>query len=187
MALVPYLQEDTAPEASAAALARVRERRGFTSMVNEVLANSPSALDAFDGFSRHVNSESPLDKPLRELLILRMNQLTGNAYEWRRHIPIALEAGVSQATIEGLASWRTLPDLDARAQAALQYAEETVHGWSLTDDTREKMVAAYPPGEVVELVITVGWHMLVSTMIISLGLMADDAGNEPPLVPFVHG
>src|ERR1700722_9450858 len=123
MALVPYIEESDAAPAAAEALARVRERRGYVSMVNQVLANSPGALDAFDRFSRHINSESPLAKPLRELLILRITQLVGNAYEWRRHIPIALDAGVPQDLIERLAEWREL-ELDDRQRSALALAEE---------------------------------------------------------------
>jgi alkylhydroperoxidase family enzyme len=183
MALVPYVDELNCDPAAAEALNRVLQRRGFISMVNKVLANSPGALDAFDNFSRHINSESPLDKPLRELLILRITQLVGNAYEWRRHIPIALEAGVAQRDIEGLSYWRDL-DLGERQRAALALAEEVVAGWRVTDETRAALTEAFAPNEVVELVLTTGWHLLVATLILTLGLIEDD---EPvaPLVPFV--
>jgi 4-carboxymuconolactone decarboxylase len=183
VALVPYIDESTAEPAAAEALDRVLQRRGFISMVNQVLANSPSALNAFDGFSRHINSDSPLDKPLRELLILRMTQLVGNAYEWRRHIPIALDAGVPQSYIEGLSYWRDL-ELDDRQRAALALAEEVVAGWKITGETKTAITDAFAPTEVVELVLTTGWHLLVATLILTLGLIEDDE-PEPPLVPFV--
>jgi 4-carboxymuconolactone decarboxylase len=183
VALVPYVDVSNAEPAAAEALDRVLKRRGFISMVNQVLANSPSALNAFDGFSRHINSDSPLDKPLRELQILRITQLVGNLYEWRRHIPIALEAGVPQTHIEGLSYWRDL-ELDDRQQAALALAEEVVAGWKITDETKTAVTRAFAPDEVVELVLTTGWHLLVATLILTLGLIEDD---EPvaPLVPFV--
>jgi 4-carboxymuconolactone decarboxylase len=185
MALVPYVDESNAEPAAAEALDRVLKRRGFISMVNQVLANSPSALNAFDDFSRHINSESPLDKPLRELLILRITQLVGNKYEWRRHIPIALDAGVPQGDIEGLSFWRDL-DLEDRQRAALALAEEVVAGWTITDGTKTAVTDAFEPNEVVELVLTTGWHLLVATLILTLGLIEDDEPVEP-LVPFVSG
>jgi 4-carboxymuconolactone decarboxylase len=185
MALVPYVDESNAEPDAAEALERVFKRRGFISMVNQVLANSPSALDAFDGFSRHINSESPLDKPLRELLILRITQLVGNRYEWRRHIPIALDAGVPQAVIEGLSFWREL-DLDDRQRSALALAEEVVAGWRITEETKTAVIDAFASNEVVELVLTTGWHLLVATLILTLGLVEDDDPVEP-LVPFVTG
>jgi alkylhydroperoxidase family enzyme len=184
--LVPYLDETTAPAGAVEALARVRERRGYISMVNQVLANSPTALDAFDRFSRHINTESPLDKPLRELVILRMTQLLGNAYEWRRHIPIALASGITQAQVEAVAAWRASDGFDERQRLALGLAEEIVDSGGVSTTTGEALTAVFAPAEVLNLVLLTGWHQLVGTLIISLGLIEDDEPVEP-LVPFVAG
>jgi 4-carboxymuconolactone decarboxylase len=180
---MPYVTDEDATPDAARALASVQARRGFVSNTHRSLAHSPSALLAFEQFSMHVNGESRLDARTRELAILRTAQLVGNLYEWRRHVPKGLESGLSVAEISGLADWRSGP-LGARDRTVLSLVDEHVSDGEVTASTVEAVRDMFGDELLVELLVTVGWYLLVSAIILPLDLVGDDP--EPPdlAVPF---
>jgi alkylhydroperoxidase family enzyme len=180
VALIPYVTETDACE-PAAALGRIKARRGWTSLAHQVLANSPSALDTFDVFSKHINEDSPLEPAIRELCILRVIQHVGNTYEWNVHIPLALKAGVEPAVLEGLNEWQSSSAVDARQQATLALVDDYLDDWRISDETGARLNAAFIPEEIVELVVTLGWHLLVASFVIPLGLIEDDQRPKPSI------
>src|SRR2546430_11516409 len=94
VARIPYVRDNEATAEAAAALEDVRRRRGFVSGVQRLLAHSVPALEAYEQLSRF-SVVSRLDARTRELVILRVAQLLGNAYAWRRHVPRGIEATLS--------------------------------------------------------------------------------------------
>lgn len=173
MGRVAYLEDSNASAEAIDALAAVRERRGFVSNVHRALAHSPSALNAFERFSMHVNGESRLDVRTRELVILRTAQLLGNEYEWRRHVPKALQAGVPLESLKGLAEMNP-PGLAKKELAALALVKEHVAGPGTTPVTVEAVRTAYGEEFLIELLMTMGWYLLVAALILPLDLVADD-------------
>jgi AhpD family alkylhydroperoxidase len=66
----------------------------------------------------------PFDKPLAELLKLRVSQINGCAYCVHMHVHDARKLGVPPAQIDLVAAWREAgPVFDARTRAALGWAE----------------------------------------------------------------
>ena len=66
----------------------------------------------------------PFDKPLAELLKLRVSQLNGCAYCVQMHVRDARKLGVPPAQVDLVAAWREAgPIFDARTRAALGWAE----------------------------------------------------------------
>lgn len=176
MSLIPYVEDDDANAAAVEALDRARAARGSVSNLLRALAHSPRALDAFVGFSAHINTGSELDVRVRELIILRVAQLIDNPYEWYRHVPKALQLGFAVDTLENLHDWRTNDDLDLRERAALGAVDDLVRDWNIDDETNESLRAAFAPADIVELFVTIGWYFLAGTLI--AGLAVED--GDPP-------
>jgi AhpD family alkylhydroperoxidase len=66
----------------------------------------------------------PFDKPLAELLKLRVSQMNGCAYCVQMHVRDARKIGVPAAQLDLLAAWREAGKVfDARTRAALGWAE----------------------------------------------------------------
>jgi alkylhydroperoxidase family enzyme len=183
MARLPFVTGDDATPEQAAALDAVRERRGFVSNVHRSLVHSVTALEAFERFSMHVNGESRLDVRTRELAILRVSQLVGNLYEWRRHVPKAIDAGLTAEQLGSLDRWRDA-GFDEREQAVLELVDEHVAAGATTDATVAAVRAAYGEELLVEILFTIGWYLLVSALILPLDVVADDPEPAGLAVPF---
>ncbi|CAD5107669.1 carboxymuconolactone decarboxylase family protein [Zestomonas carbonaria] len=84
--------------------------------------------------------DSPLGKPLVELIYLRISQINGCAFCLEQHSKSLREDGVSQVKLDSLAGWKVSGHFDARERAALAWAE------SLTDVARSNAADAdYEP------------------------------------------
>jgi alkylhydroperoxidase family enzyme len=183
MARIPYVPDDQATTEQAEALAAVHARRGFVSNVHRSLVHSVSALEAFERFSMHVNGESRLDLRTRELVILRTSQILGNLYEWRRHVPKAIDAGL---TVEQLSSLDDPAAFEEPERSVLALVDEHVADGRATDATVAAVREAYGDELLVEILFTIGWYLLVSALILPLDLVADDPEPANLPVPFPH-
>jgi AhpD family alkylhydroperoxidase len=136
---------------------------------NEVLniyraLGNTQALRNFMRFGSGLLLRGALDPPLRELAILRVGQLTGCAYEWSHHVPIAREAGVRDEQMAALAGWRTSPQFDERERAAIAYAEAAAN-ITVTDDIFAAARAHLSEEQIVELTLVAGfWGLVARTL-----------------------
>jgi 4-carboxymuconolactone decarboxylase len=118
MARVPYLDGDEIPDRYGAAFER--SRSGATHLFG-ALANNPPLLDGFVTFARTLWDECGLDGAERELVVLTVARQTHADYEWHQHVPLALEAGLSEAEVRAIREGR-YDDLDGRREALASYA-----------------------------------------------------------------
>ena len=131
------------------------------------LANNPELLRAWAGFSSTLRWNSSTPRPLRELLILRVAQLTKAEYEWRHHVVMGRAAGLSDEQVAGLAEWRSSSLFGESERAALAYAEGMTAG-SVPDDVAAELARHFDPGAVVELTLTAGFYNMVSRVLDAL-------------------
>jgi alkylhydroperoxidase family enzyme len=186
MPLVSYVDDTHSDPDVLQVLARVSGRRGVASLLVRALANSPGALRAWDVMSAEVGSGSRLGAPLKELVILRVAQRLQNTYEWRRHVPKALDAGVERTVIEALGDWERLPlPLDDRSCAALALVDDLLADFDVSGETQATVQRSFAPGEAVDLVVAVAWYVLIGALIKSFGVEEDDdatmSGPDIPL------
>lgn len=81
------------------------------------------ALRAMLGLEKYL-TESSLDKPLRELVKIRVSQMNGCAYCIDMHWKDARAGGETEQRLYGLSAWREAPYYSERERAALAWAEE---------------------------------------------------------------
>lgn len=172
MPRVPLLPEHPEDPAAAALFDRVRAARGpdfHLPHLYRVLGTAPELFRGWLDFAWPLRQDAKTPRPLRELMILRGAQLSGTAYEWAHHLPMATEAGVSEAQIDALARWRDSDLFDADERAVLQLAEEVTRGPSASAATVAQLKArGFDDAAVVELVLTASFYVCVSRFLQSM-------------------
>lgn len=155
---------------------RFAERGAEVPQLYQLLANAPAMLEAWIGLAWPLRAAATTPRALRELLILRIAQLTGASYEWQAHEPFAREFGVREAQIAELAEWTASDQFDETERSALAAADELTASGELSDDAFGSLAQRFDPGELVELILTISFYCCVSRVLKAIGLEA--TGSE---------
>jgi 4-carboxymuconolactone decarboxylase len=171
---IPPVDGPPWPQAAAAVFDTVAARGGTPPELYRVLANAPELLAAWTAFAWPLRERCHTPRGLRELVVLRVSQLTGAHYEWVHHKGWAIEHGVRPAQLAALADWRSSAEFDAAQRAVLAATDELTVDGALADERRAGLAAHYDDRDVVELVLTISFYCCVSRVLAGL-----DIGIEP--------
>jgi alkylhydroperoxidase family enzyme len=145
-----------------------RERGGRLLNLYRMLLHSPTVTEGYLGLGTAVRYRARLDGRSRELAICEVARLTGSAYEWRQHAPLARREGIDQAQLDALPDWADRADFDARDRAVLAYADRMTDQIQVDDATFEQVRAHFDDQEIVELTATIAFYNLVARFLIAL-------------------
>jgi alkylhydroperoxidase family enzyme len=161
---------------------RLEDLWGTPPNLYHCLANHPALVAAWSDFSKALRHGTRTPRALRELVILRGAQLMRSEYEWAQHLKMARKAGVREAQIAALPSWKTSAEFDAREKAALLLAEAVTQG-KVTDDVYAEAMRHFDHHDYVELSITAAFYAMVGRMLDAMGvqLEPDCRDFSPPL------
>ena len=182
MTRVPLVPDDDLDDVSASVLEHFRTEGREPIALYRALANVPLLLRSYSVFARSLRSDATTDRNLRELVILRSAQLTGSAYEWSHHVPMATAAGVRPEQIDALADWKESTVFDERERAAVRCAEE-VHALGMSDATFAELEGLLGRPGALEVVLTASFYQAVSRIVQGLGVEVERA-YEPHLESF---
>jgi 4-carboxymuconolactone decarboxylase len=116
-------------------------------------------------------------------VILRGAQLMRSEYEWAQHLPMARKAGVSEAQIRDLPSWRTSPSFNDREKAALALAEAVTQG-RVSDEVYAQAMQHFDHHDYVELALVAAFYAMVGRMLDAMGVELDaDVRDYSPKLP----
>lgn len=125
------------------------------------LLRSPELMSRVGKLGEYLRFDSTLDARIRELSTCIAARHTGNQFEWVMHVPLALKAGVAQATLDAVGDGRYpvgLPE-DEAAAAALSLEMLANHG--VSDATYQRSLAAFGEQGLVELCTLVGYFAMI--------------------------
>lgn len=172
MPRVPLLPEQPSNPDARALFDQVREARGpdfHLPHLYRVLGTAPALFKGWLDFAWPLRLEAKTPRPLRELLILRGAQVSGAAYEWAHHVPMAVAAGVEEAQIDALRDWRNADCFNAQERAVLHLADEVTRGPAASAQTIAQLKAnGFDDEAVVELVLTASFYVCVSRFLQSM-------------------
>ena len=173
MTRIPLLPDHPQDPVAAALFDKVRAALGpdhALPNLYRVLGTAPALFAGWLAFAWPLRTDAKTPRQLRELMILRGAQLTGTAYEWAHHLPMALQAGVPDAQIDGLADWRTPgPLFNAQERAVLRLAEEVTNGPAASAESIAQLKACgFDDAAVVELVLTASFYVCVGRFLQSM-------------------
>lgn len=134
----------------------------------KVVGNSPKIGRDFLRLGTAILAKGSLDPALRELAILRVGNLAQANYEWTQHVPIGLEAGLSQKQIDEISNWEKSSIFNEKERTVLRYTDEIAVNIRVSDDTFSILKNAFNDQEIVELTITIGYYGMVSRLLEAL-------------------
>ncbi len=173
MARLPYVDPATAPEEIRRILERLPDIRIF-----RMVAHAEGAFRPFLRLGSAILGGQELPARLRELAILRVANLCATRYEWTQHVAWGRRVGLSEAQIEALERGIVTSEaFDEEEQLVLRFTTEVVEKVRASDETFREVARRFTPREVVELVLTVGYYMMVARLLETTGVDLDLAAD----------
>jgi len=161
MPLISYADIAHAPQEVREAFSRMPRKLNIMKM----LANASAEFVPCMRLGGAILGRQKLKPRMRELVILTVSQREGGIYEWVQHVPIAEAAGLSRAQIEALEAGRFQDScFDDREQALLRFACEVIEKVRADEDTVKTASRYFSPQEIVEIIVTCGFYMMLSRL-----------------------
>ena len=157
MPRVPYPDLEQAP-ASYRALLESRKPLNLYRM----LAHAGPAAEGFLALGGALLRKGALDPKLRELAIIRVGVLSGASYEVHQHRRLARSIGVPDEKIDAIAAGAGAAPFDELENLVLEFTDTVVNEVKAPDALFEKVLAHLDHRRMAELVMTIGFYMLVS-------------------------
>jgi 4-carboxymuconolactone decarboxylase len=147
----------------------IRARRGGQlATLDRILLHSPPIAEGWNTMFAAIRTKTTLADDLRELAMLRVASLNGDLHNWGWHVPIAREAGITDAEIDGLRDWRAVTTFTDVQRAVLAYAEVMTVDVSVPDDVFSGVRRHLSDRDLVELTATIGAYNLVSRFLVAM-------------------
>jgi AhpD family alkylhydroperoxidase len=151
-------------------MARITLPDGDNPEIVRALSLRPDFAQAVGGFEKAVWGSS-LDWRLHELVrmqVAMINECTV-CLGWRT--PQAIEAGVTDELLAGVASYRTFPDFTEAERVALEYTQHfCTDSARISDDLMNRLGEQFAAGEIVELTLVIGKYLSMGRFMQVLGL-----------------
>jgi alkylhydroperoxidase family enzyme len=161
MARLPYVEPEEASEEVQKLLARLAPLR-----IYRMVAHAETAFRGFLRLGNAILARQKLTPRLRELAILRIASLSRANYEWVQHVAIARGAGVREEQIEALERGDVTGSFfDEEEQAVLRLTTELTAQARASDETFQEVAGRFSPREIVELVLAIGYYMMVARLL----------------------
>ena len=162
---------------------RLQELWGQPPNLYKALGNHPKLVEAWTEFSKTLRHDTRTPRALRELVILRGAQLMRSEYEWAQHLPMARKAGVSEAQIKDLPSWKSSAQFNPREKAALALGEAVAQG-HVSDAVYAEAMKHFDHHDYVEIALVAAFYAMVGRMLDAMGVPLDaDVRNYSPKLP----
>lgn len=137
-----------------------------------LLAHAESCVLPVMRLGRAILARQTLPGDLRELAILVAMRIEGGRYEWTQHVEIARIEGLSDQDITAIERLE-LAVLDPRKRAVAEFVRQSVEQVRVDDATFSGASAHLAARELVELVIAIGYYMMLARLTEAAGLGAD--------------
>jgi 4-carboxymuconolactone decarboxylase len=133
---------------------------------------APAVGTAFQHVGECLRYEGSLSPLHRELAILTVALHEGSQVEWESHCRPALAAGLADTQLAALAAGREPVGLAAAACFVRRAVDELLWSGDLTDATFQGLSATVGLGQVVELVLLVGYYRALALSLRTFGAPA---------------
>ncbi|GAA4550224.1 carboxymuconolactone decarboxylase family protein [Pseudonocardia xishanensis] len=163
MALVPYLDAEDLDPADRDLLAR-------PIFLYRALVNSPAALRAIDMPTKWIRFDCELAPRLKELVMLQVGYLMGNAYEFSHHVKLGYDFGVTDDDIRGLVeeAHGRRSDLGETERAVLTATRAIVVDGAVGDIAFKALEELLGRARAVDVVVIAGFYVGIVRILDSL-------------------
>jgi AhpD family alkylhydroperoxidase len=151
--------EATAPENARPHLESAKQRMGFLTTLNAVMAESPELLAGYNTLAEQF-AKSSLPKDAKHVVWLAASVANGCIYCVAAHSTLALRAGLAADTVEALRAGKSLPDPHLDAARRLTKAMIADRGWVDDEQIDAFLAAGYTRRNVLDIILGVGMKTL---------------------------
>jgi|GEM_PF-46553 len=144
-----------------------------------VLPHAPEVAEGFLALGGAILRKSSLPPALRELAILRVGALCDAPYEVHQHRRVARGAGVPEEKIEAALRDPASALFDDRERAVLAFTDAVVRQVKAPEPLYRALTAHCTPQAQMELLVTIGFYMLVSRLLENLELEVEADAAAP--------
>jgi 4-carboxymuconolactone decarboxylase len=134
------------------------------------LVRHPELTRAFLRFNNHLLFSSTLPPRLRELAVLRVAHVHHSEYEWRHHVRMGREAGLTDDAIDGIQRGEAADDLD---RAIVDAVDELSDKSVVSDETWAVLSEHLDERQRMDLVFTIGCYGALAMAINTFGVEPD--------------
>jgi 4-carboxymuconolactone decarboxylase len=144
------------------------------------LLRSPELMDRLQKVGEYLRFQSSLEPRISEFVMLVVSRQWTQQFEWTVHVPLALAAGVSTATIEDLAVGRR-PEKMANDEAlAYDFCDELARNHGVSEATYRQLVDRFGERGLLDLLGLIGYFTTVS-MVMNVAHTPAPPGTQPLL------
>jgi 4-carboxymuconolactone decarboxylase len=158
MARIPYFDPATAEGP--------RAREAFAKLPNfnifRMLGHSGELIEAWRRFGISILRHLEVDPQLREVAILRTGVLSRATYEIAQHEEVCRKVGLSDAKIRAIHNGPDDAALSGIERLVMRFTDDVVLNVRAGDATFDPLLAALGAKQVQELLVTIGYYMMVS-------------------------
>jgi alkylhydroperoxidase family enzyme len=170
MARLPYVDPASAPEAVRATF----ERLPVSLNVFRMMAHAETGFRPLVLLGTTILGQQQLSPKLRELVILHVATLSAARYEWVQHVPIAQAMGATPEQVAAIeAGDLEAACFDALERVVLRFTTEVVQEVRASDPTFEALRGFLSPREIVELLLAIGYYMMIARLLESTDVDLD--------------
>jgi len=147
------------------------------------LLRSPELLERAHAMGEYLRFRSVVPRKLRELAILCTARFWQQTYLWRTHVPLAVEAGLSEQIIDQLALNWDGAGLAPDEQVVLQFCRDLQRNHALSDSVYAQAKMLLGEDGVVELCGICGYQTLLAMTMNVARTAAFTGGEAAPFGP----
>ncbi|AFM18383.1 hypothetical protein Mycch_3650 [Mycolicibacterium chubuense NBB4] len=169
--------DDAVDDALSAMLPPERRNPEKAGNLLATLVRHPKLTRAFLRFNRHLLFTSTLPARLREVAVLRMAYRSDCEYEWRHHVHMGHDVGLTDADIDGIRRGEAGDELD---RAVIVAVDELDDKSVVSDATWATLSAHLDERQLMDLVFTIGCYGSLAMAINTFGVEPDPDSDTDP-------
>jgi len=155
-----------------------RAREAYAKLPNfnifRMLGHSGELIEAWRRFGISILRHLEVDPQLREVAILRTGVLSGAIYEIAQHEEVCRKVGLSEAKIRAIHNGPDDPALSQTERLVMRFTDDVVLNVRAGDATFDPLLSALGAKQVQELLITIGYYMMVSRFLETFDVDLDE-------------
>jgi len=160
------------------------ERHGMNGPFN-VLLRSPEMGDLAQQFGAAARFHPSLPRTVAETVIIVTARFWMAQYEWRSHKAAALQAGVSPAIVDAIATGKRPTGMDADLETGYNFIAELLKTKQVSDANFKAAKDRFGEKGVVDMIGLAGWYSTVS-MALNVDRYPLPNGAQPELKPLAN-
>jgi len=153
---------------------RIVAARGKMLHIYRMLMHSPAVAEGWLAMMSAIRQRCALAGDLRELVIMRIAQLNGAAYEAEQHRDLALREGVSEAQLAELEDWENSKLFSPIQRAVLDYTDAMTIDVKVPDKVFAEVRSRFDDEGMIELTATIASYNMVSRFLVALQVEGSD-------------